>query len=117
MLKRLLAVQPVLIGQVIGAILGVAIAFGAPIDDGQKAALIGLVVVFATLFIHQSVAAPATVIAAVTDAATKTAEKLTTTTVGAAGKIIPAGEGVVTGVVGEVLNGVGGLVSSVAKGA
>jgi phenylpyruvate tautomerase PptA (4-oxalocrotonate tautomerase family) len=99
-------------------ILGVAsalcAALGAP-EVWTKVVLAAIPLVLA-LAVRQVTSSPATVAAAVTDAATKTAEKLTTTTVGAVGSVTAAGEGVVTGVVGEVLGAVGGLAGALAKG-
>lgn len=115
-MKALLRIQPVLIGQAVGAVIALAVAYGAPIDDGQKAAIIGVVVVLATVFIHQSVASPSTVATAVSEAATKTAAQLTTSTVGAAGNVTAAGTNVVSGVVNEVLDGVGGVVGRLTGG-
>lgn len=110
----LLRAQPVLVGQIVGAILSVAIAFGAPIDDAQKAALIGLVVVLATLFIHQAVVSPATVIDVAGKAAMQTAETLSGPTAGAVGTVTKTGTKVVTGVVNDVVKSVGGLVGTLA---
>lgn len=117
MLKRLLGTQPVLITTVITAAVGLAVAYGAPIPADAKAPLIALLVALATGFLHQTVSSPATVAAVATDAANKTAARLTDATVGAAEEVTAAGEGVVTGVAGEVLNNVGGLVASLTKGA
>lgn len=99
----------------LGLASAVCAALGAP-EVWTKVVLAAVPLVLA-LAVRQVVSSPATVAAAVTDAATKTAEQLTTTTVGAVGAVTAAGEGVVTGVVGEVLNSVGGLVASANKGA
>lgn len=111
---RLLRAQPVLIGQLAGAVLGVAIAYGAPIDDAQKAALVGLVVILATLFIHQSVISPATAIDLAGKAAMQTAENLDGPAAGAVGTVTKKGTKVVTDVVNDVVGSVGGLVGSLA---
>jgi hypothetical protein len=116
-MKRLFALQPLLTTAFIAALVDLAVAYGAPIPPGAKAPIITIVTALATVLVHQSVVSPATLADAVTGAATRTATQLTTTTVGAVGSVTAAGEGVVTGVVGEVLNGIGGLAGPAAKGA
>lgn len=112
--RGLLARQPTIITTVVTAAVGLAIGYGAPIPPEAKAPLIALIVALATAFLHQSVVSPATAAAAVEVAATRTAEQLTTTTVGAAGTVTEAAGNVVTGVVNEVVSGVGGLVGALA---
>lgn len=114
---KFLKSEPVLIVALLQAALVLAGAFGLHLSAEQITAVVGFFSAVLAVVIRQVVASPATVVAAVTDAATKTAEQLTTTTVGAVGNVTAAGEGVVTGVVGEVLNSVGGLVASANKGA
>lgn len=114
MLKRLFSVQPLLTTAFITALLDLAVAYGAPIPPGAKAPIITIVTGLATLLVHQSVASPATVATAVEQAAVRTAEQLTTTTVGEAGEVTSAAGNVATGVVNEIVGGVGGLVGALA---
>lgn len=67
------------------------------------------------LLVRQTVSSPGTVASAVTQAATQTAEQLTEKTVGTAGEVSETGLNVVTGVVDNVLNTVGGLVPKLGR--
>lgn len=99
----------------LGAAGAICAALGA--SEAITKVVLAIIPLVIALGVRQVTTSPAGVAKAVTEAATKTAAQLTDTTVGAVGAVTAAGEGVVTGVVGEVLNNVGGLVSSVAKGA
>lgn len=114
MLRRLLGAQPVLITTVVTAAVGLAVAYGAPIPPDAKAPLIALLVALATVFVHQSVVSPATVVEVAGRAAAQTAEALGTTTVGAVGSITDKGTAVVVDTVDRVVNEVGGLVGALA---
>lgn len=104
-MRRLLALQPVLTTAVITAIVDLAVAYGAPIPPGAKAPIITIITALATAFVHQSVAAPATVV----EVARKTAESLSGPSAGAVGTVTKAGQNVVDTVVSEVGGLVGGL--------
>lgn len=67
------------------------------------------------LMVRAAVSSPATVAAAVEDAAVQTAQNLTTKTVGAAGEVSSAGSNIVSGVVDNVLNTIGGLVPKLGR--
>lgn len=114
-MKKLFAASPVLVGQLIGAILGLGITFGLPITDAQKGALVGLVVILDTMFMFSSVVSPKTASALVKDAATQTAAELTTATVGAKTVVTDAAQEVVNTVADTVFDSVGGLAGSLAK--
>jgi hypothetical protein len=105
-LKRLLAVQPVIVTTVVTAAVSLAVAYGAPIPPDAKAPLIALLVALATALVHQTVTAPATL----TEVARKTAESLSGPSAGAVGTVTKAGEDIVDTVVSEV----GGLAAGLA---
>lgn len=102
---KFLAKEPQLLYTLLAA-LGAAFA----IDDlwirvgcAAAALLLGLIV-------RQSVASPATVAAAVENAATQTAQSLSEETVGAIGETTETGTNVVKAVTDMVLHQVGGLI-------
>ncbi len=107
---KALAREPQLLYTLLAA-LGAALA----IPDVWIKVAVAAVALVLGLLVRQTVSSPATVAAAVEDAATQTAQNLTTKTVGAAGEVSEAGTNVVTGVVDNILSGVGGLVSKLGR--
>lgn len=113
-MRRLLALQPLLTTAVLAAAVDLAVAYGAPIPPGAKAPIITIVTALATLFVHQAVVSPATVVDVAGRAATQTVEGLGGSTVGAVGTITDHGAQVVTDTVDRVVGEVGGLVGALA---
>lgn len=92
--------EPVAIGAVVIAALGVAVVLGLPKE--LAGSLITLVGAIGGVFVRSQVVPVSTTVTAVTDAATKaataTASQLTSTTVGAVGEVTDTALGVVEGV-------------------
>jgi len=105
---KVLAKEPQLLYTLLAA-LGAALAIP---DVWTKVAIAAAALVLG-LLVRQTVSSPETVASAVEDAAVQTAQNLTAKTVGAAGDVSEAGSNVVSGVVDNVLNNIGGLVSKV----
>lgn len=114
-MRRLLSVQPLLTTTVVTAVVDLAVAYGLDLSAGAKAPIIVLITALATALVHQSVVPPATLAAVAKDSATKTAESLTTTTVGKAGEITATGRGVAAAVAHAVTGAVGGLAGRLAS--
>lgn len=113
----ILSKQPVLVGNAVGAAIGLLVALGLRVSPEVKDALVALVIAMFTLFAHQSVIAPATAAALVADAATATAAALNPQTAGDPGEVTPGGQQVVNQVVEGVTAEVGGLAGSALRDA
>jgi len=96
--------------------LVVAVAAAVGIGEVWQKVILAAVALLFGLVVRSVTTSPTTLSNAVTDAAQATAQRLSADTVGEVGEVAAAGEGIVTGTVGEVLDGVGGLASTLAKG-
>lgn len=99
---------------VYAVVTAVGAAVGLP-DAWQKVVVAFLALLFGVV-VRSVTTSPSTLANAVTSAATATATQLTEQTVGVAGEVSATGSNVVVGAVGSVLNTVGGLAGSLAKG-
>jgi len=95
--RKLLADQPALVGTLVSAFVGLALALG--VDPTLGAAVGSILTVAAGLWIRANVYVPATVTKLVGDAATSVALQLTAQTAGMAGTIGTGAQAIVDGVV------------------
>lgn len=97
----------------LGLVSTLCVALNIP-ELWQKVLLAGTPLVLA-LLVRMVTTNPEGVAAAVEQAATETAQNLTVKTVGPVGEVTETGTNVVTGVVSNVMNTVGGLVPKLIK--
>lgn len=120
MLKRLLALEPVVITKLAGTIISVLVTIvGLDLDTDQQNAILGLIaagLIFHAAFTRQAVVSPATVTDKVEVAAQKAVEKVTDGVAGAVGQVTEGGAGVVKEVTEEVVGTVGGVAGGLARG-
>jgi len=115
-LRRILANQPVVLGNLVGAVIGFAVAVGLPVAPEVKTALVGLVVAVATLFTSQSVISPAAAVALVKDSTTATAAALNPLTAGPPGEVTPGGAAVADHVTADTAAKVEGPAGTAMRG-
>ena len=100
---KFLRSEPVLIVAAVQAALTLGAAFGLDFSAAQQAALVGFFSAVLAVVVRQAVSSPAVVTTMVTDAATRTAERLDATAAGLGGQITDMGARIVDGVTGEIL--------------
>lgn len=103
---KVLRDEAVLVVAVLQAALVLAGAFGLDLSAEQVAAITGFFSAVLAVVVRSVVSSPTAVATVATDAATRTAEKLTADIAGIPGQVVPAAQAVVDEVVGDVLKGV-----------
>lgn len=93
-----------------------ALGAALTIDEAWIKVLTAVAALLLGLLVRQTVSSPATVVDAVTQAATDTARDLSTKTVGAVGSVGTGATTVIKDVVTDVIDNVGGLVPRLTKG-
>lgn len=106
--------ESILLVALVQAALVLGAAFGLHLTGEQVAGIVGFFSAVLALVIRQVVSSPTTVAAVATDAATRTAAQLTSSTVGGAGKVTAAGADVVSTAASDALDIAGHLVSALA---
>lgn len=115
-MRALFSKEPALLAELFKAALVVAVAFGLPLTGAQTAALVGLVVPMLALagLTRSVVSSPATVAQVATEAATRTAERLSSSAAGKVGELTATGVNVAQDVAQDVVGAVGGIVGKLA---